>query len=421
MCLAPSLGSAQQAGQPAPYPTMVGAGLEEPYPDLLDYTLSGKGDVEEDNSPHSGFLRLPTALEDWFAFKQRLTELYGLTIGGSYGVLWQHYSSSPIDERNSVGGKFTFNLSYEITSRGYENPMWLEAVVEDRRPLGTELPPLFGGLAAGSMTPTAATWGEFDLGVTQFYLRQNLFNNRVQYAIGKLFAPNFVNPYPFFDDNRQFFNQAFTTSPTIPVPLRGFGLVGAAYPTDGGLYVKAGMYTTKSDDTGFTIDEFFNTPEHFYHVEVGWTSLAGQGVPLQARGPMDANNVHVTAWHKDDEKFGPPEANGVAFNANFKVREDVMVFLRGGVSEGWVIDRNLSAGFGWRPFEAYSDLFGLGIGWAQPSNDALRDQYVMEAFYRWHLTPNLAFTPNVKMIVNPALYPTEDTLWVFGLRGRLTF
>jgi porin len=57
----------------------------------------------------------------------------------------------------------------------------------------------------------------------------------------------------------------------------------------------------------------------------------------------------------------------------------------------------------------------------QPSNDALRDQYIMEAFYRWHLTPNLAFTPNVQMIVNPALNPDEDTLWVFGLRGRLTF
>jgi hypothetical protein len=66
--------------------------------------------------------------------------------------------------------------------------------------------------------------GEFDLGITQAYLRQNLFDSRFQYAVGKLFAPNFVNAYPFFDDNRQFLNQNFTTSPMIPVPLRALVL-----------------------------------------------------------------------------------------------------------------------------------------------------------------------------------------------------
>ena len=49
---------------------------------------------------------------------------------------------------------------------------------------------------ASPLSRCSPTWGDFDLGVTQFYLRQNLFNNSFQYAIGKLFAPNFVNPYP---------------------------------------------------------------------------------------------------------------------------------------------------------------------------------------------------------------------------------
>ena len=43
--------------------------------------------------------------------------------------------------------------------------------------------------------------------------------------LGKVFAPNYVNPYPFFDDNRQYLNQMYATSVTIPVPLRGFGAV----------------------------------------------------------------------------------------------------------------------------------------------------------------------------------------------------
>jgi len=46
-----------------------------------------------------------------------------------------------------------------------------------------------------------------------------------------------------------------------------------------------------------------------------------------------------------------------------------------------MIDKNLTTGFGRRPFEAYNDLFGFGIGWAQPAERRLRDQYTME-FYR---------------------------------------
>ncbi|HEY2858125.1 MAG TPA: hypothetical protein VGJ21_06895, partial [Terracidiphilus sp.] len=193
----------------------------EDHPDLLDGTLSGKGDQEADDQPTQPWLRAPTALAPWFAFKRELMENYGLAISGSYGVLGQNYSNSLTGQDNSVGGKFTLNVGYQMFNRGKPNALWLETVIEDRRPLGTDFAPLQAGLQTGSATATAPTWGDFPLGVTQFYLRQNLFNNSFQYAIGKLFAPNFVNPYPLFDDNRQYLSQMFTTSITIPVPLRG--------------------------------------------------------------------------------------------------------------------------------------------------------------------------------------------------------
>lgn len=410
-------------GQPAP--AFSQDDQDDAHPDLLDTTLSPKGDLEDDDKPKRGFLRLPTALAPWFEFKEQLAKKHGLLIGGSYGVLWQNYSSSLIDEEDSVGHKFTFNLSYALANRGAPNTLWYEMAVEDRRPLGTELPPLFGGLAAGTIVPTAATWGEFDLGVTQSYLRQDLFNHRVQYAVGKVFAPNFINAFPFFDDNRQFLNQTFSTSPTIPAPLRGFGAVGAWYPTQGGLYVKGGIYTNHSDDTGFTADAFFTEPEHFYHVEAGWSALARSGTPVQARGPMDTNNFSVTLWKRDEQDFGAPifhaGSEGIAFNANYLINGNFMVFARGGTSDGWIVDENVTAGFGWRPREEYSDLFGFGWGWAKPSNPFLREQNTWEVFYRFMLTENLALTPDIQYITDPALDPTEDELWVFSMRTRVTF
>jgi hypothetical protein len=53
-------------------------------------------------------------------------------------------------------------------------------------------------IGAGSAVPTAATWGQFDIGITQAYLRLSLAANRFQWTIGKIFAPNYLDAYPFF-------------------------------------------------------------------------------------------------------------------------------------------------------------------------------------------------------------------------------
>jgi len=336
-------------------------------------------------------------------------------------AFWGSNTNSLVDESYAVGQKTTFNFSYDLLNRGSPDALTFDLVVEDRGPIGTELPPLFGGLASGSIVPPAVTWGDFDLGITQAYIRQSLFNNHFQYTVGKVFAPNYLNAYPFFDDNRQFLNQTFSTGPTIASPLRGFGAVAAWYPTDTGLYLQSGIYTANSSDTGSTIKDFFTNDEHFYHFDIGWSGLAQTGTPINARGPMDANNVHVTLWHKDKQDSGSPEAEGAAFNVNYMVDDNVMVFLRGGLSDGWFVDRNLSAGFGWRPDNGTNDLFGLGAGWAHPSSDALDSQYTAEAFYRYQLTPNLALTPDLQMIVNPSLAPDVDVLWVASVRARVTF
>jgi carbohydrate-selective porin OprB len=294
--------------------------------------------------------------------------------------------------------------------------------VEDRRPLGTNLPPLFGGLGAGSIVPTAATWGEFDhIGISQAYIRQNLVSNRFQYTIGKIFAPNYLDAYPFFDDNRQFLSQQFSTNPTIPSPLRGFGWVVAAFPTNRSLYLKSGMFTTHSDNVGSTISDFFSKNEHFYMFEVGSSGLARTGIPIQARGPMDANNIHLTWWYRNALSTGAPRSYGLAFNANRMIGSQVMWFVRSGWSTGFAANWALSGGLGWRPAKTTSDLFGAGFGWTRPVGPVLRSQYTAETFYRFHVTPNFALTPDFQLVIHPSLNPTVSTIWVTSLRARLSF
>ncbi|KXU82545.1 hypothetical protein CI15_34055 [Paraburkholderia monticola] len=392
------------------------------YPDLLDGTLSAGGDLLDDETPQRGFFRAPTMLDPWFAWKRELREKYGFSFGGSWMVLWQNYSSSPIDQFNAVGSKLTLNFSYDLLNRNQPNALAIDMAVEDRRALGTNLPPLQAGLGAGSAVPTAATYGQFDMGITQLYVRQNLFENRFQYTIGKVFAPNFIDAYPFFDDNRQFLSQSFSTSPSIASPLRGFGAVAAWYPTSTGLYIKPGIFTSNSSDTGSTINDFFSKNEHFYMLEVGLSSLARSGTPIQARGPMDSDNIHLTGWYKNpQEEIGMPRAYGVAFNANYTVGNNLMWFTRAGWSDGWLIDRAAAVGLGWRPTQQHNDLFGVAVGWARPANHVLDSQYTGEIFYRFQVTPNFAITPDFQAVVHPALNPGTNVLWVVSMRSRIVF
>jgi porin len=63
------------------------------------------------------------------------------------------------------------------------------------------------------------------------------------------------------------------------------------------------------------------------------------------------------------------------------------------------------------------------LNWGEPNESTfapgLDDQITMEAFYRFQLTQQLALTPTLQYLKDPALNPLDDSLWVFGLRARI--
>jgi hypothetical protein len=55
----------------------------------------------------------------------------------------------------------------------------------------------------------------------------------------------------------------------------------------------------------------------------------------------------------------------------------------------------------------------------KPVASANRDQLAMELFYRLQLVDGIQISPDVQLIVDPALQPSRDFVAVFGLRSRL--
>ena len=65
-----------------------------------------------------------------------------------------------------------------------------------------------------------------------------------------------------------------------------------------------------------------------------------------------------------------------------------------------------------------SNLLGVDIGWGKPHDGSLGDQYTAEVFYRFQLAQNLAVTPDIQFLINPANNPNNDFITVFGIRTR---
>jgi porin len=101
-----------------------------------------------------------------------------------------------------------------------------------------------------------------------------------------------------------------------------------------------------------------------------------------------------------------------------------MPFVRGGYANdgGSLLEKSLSIGLGYNTFGG-RDQLGVAANWGEPNEDSfgsgLDDQYTFEVFYRLQLTKQLAITPDIQYLVDPALNPDEDKLWVVGLRARL--
>jgi len=119
-----------------------------------------------------------------------------------------------------------------------------------------------------------------------------------------------------------------------------------------------------------------------------------------------------------------PNGWGVAFSFSRLFADTWEPFFRAGYSEngGALWERSVSAGFGYYPGKK-DNVLGVGLNWSRPAEDVfgpgLDDQYTAEIYYRFQVMKVLTVTPDVQLIIDPALNPQESSIWVFGLRARL--
>lgn len=377
--------------------------------------------LNEDSQESKPLLRLnfmDRALAPWFSFKNKVNRSIGLSFGLDYSVVLMGASDSyGAAQQGSAGGIFRFFTNWTFFGLDSGNTGSLVFKVESRHRLGFDTPPqMFGLLNLGYHGITAGPYGAYSdstFGITNLYWSQRTLKGRLNFVVGVVDATDYIDIYALINPWTHFLNLAFLTSPTIPAPNQGLGFaVGAAASEN--IYIVAGLADANGNAQQAGFDTFFSNHEYFYHIELGWISSF-------ERRYLD--NVHITAWYADEKTVvDPVEAGwGISISAAYFIDDKWLPFLRGGFSSGGgaLLEASVSTGVGYH-FSESNDVAGIGFNLGSSSDSGKMDQFTSELFYRIQLSENLAITPDIQVVINPANNPDQSVIGIFGVRGRLS-
>jgi porin len=375
---------------------------------------SVRAQLEEDDELKDPVVRFPhidQALKPWLDFKHWVNQTIGLQFGFDYTTLFQWLSHSQTNEDHARMGIFRAYGSWTLIGRDTGNPGTLVYKVDHRHTMGTFLAPATLGSQAGYIGQTGMLFSEVDWVLVDLNWQQ-AFNDRKSGIILGRFDPNdFMGVLGYANPWTSFSNLSTLLNASVAFPDLSLGIGGGHWVTDQ-WYVKGSI----NDANGVVteIDWFDGGSEFFKWGEVGWSPTKKERY---------TRNVHLVVWDVDKRKDANIDsAHGLMLGANWTTDDQRwMGFVRGGWSDGDapIYNETYTAGL-LRKFRRNSDLLGLTVNWGDPPDDDLRSQTTGELFYRVQLAQNLAITPNLQLLKNPSLNPDKDTVWVFGLRMRLT-
>lgn len=357
-----------------------------------------------------GVAKLPRSLSvevDAALYDQGATET--LTGSSNFGTLgWQFSGSLRLFRRHGWGtGALGWTFLGSRSNSGAGSP---------QQTLSAEVGSI-SGLNA-NVVPNAAA-------IDEVFWRHSSVQQRWTLLIGR------VDQSAYFDANRvandgyrQFLAFAFENNLSVPWPT--YGGFGGVFRRElgSGSYLLASVAAIGDDPRV----PWSNTGHE------GWNGMLEIGASHMVPG-LGRGHVRVTPWHSSipgaqgfgvgvnvDQELGTWHRTAAA-DTSGPSRGRLIGFFRAGVGEPAVtpVQGFVSGGFAVHgPFGRPRDRVGVGIAWSNPSPGAgTRRETLVEAYYRFALSPALSLTPDVQVVVDPALDNTAGSSIVLGVRLHL--
>lgn len=369
--------------------------------------------VEEDlrTEPLFRFPEIDESMEDWYDFKSRIDSQHGLRFGIDYTGWYQHLSESLTDEDWAASGILRAYGEWTPFNRQDKNAGRLVFKLDNRHKIGSDGTIANLGGEAGYIGQTGVLFNDIGWEVIDFNWQQDLGEGSAGIIAGRFDPMDYLAVLGYANPWTTFANLSSLLSSAIAFPDVSWGIGGGSWLGDN-WYVKGSINDANGTLTNY--EWFRDGSEFFKWGELGWSP---------SQGERYTTNIHLGVWHVDDrEELGLDSAKGVTVGANWTSEDQRwMYFARAGWSDGdaALMEEAYTAGI-MRKFRRNADLLGLAVNWGQPPQDELDAQTTGEFFYRLQLAENLSITPNIQLLKDPALDQEDNTVWVTGLRIRLT-
>ncbi|MBW2540673.1 MAG: carbohydrate porin [Deltaproteobacteria bacterium] len=391
-------------------------------------TLANPGSIyeqfERDRERKDHIFQVPgvdLVTEPWSDFRTELDEKFGFRPAFSFTHIYQWASDTVGLKEQGSAYELNLNATWTVFGRKTESPTMVGFEFLYNQKIGTDIPPTALYTQIGSVYPTTIAFDDIDPSVGQLWLQQ-IIADRFGLRIGKYYPLDAYDFFPLKNFRMDFVDGVQSANLVIPLPDRGLGGF-AEYRPEPNIYVRAGLHDANADTEKTGFSSLFNNGDLFKILEVGIDPGFVERIP----GRAPSGDIHATFWQQDkrnDDNID--KAWGFAFSASQRIGR-LMPFIRYGYSDG--------GRFGPTPmshvvnlgvaidgiFDQSNDRIGIGLSWSHPANGDLDDQGAVDTFYHIQVTPQIAVTPSVQVILNPALYPNKDAVWVLGIRSRFNF
>ena len=372
--------------------------------------------LEEDDLEKASVFRFPEfdeTLKPWFEQKKKLNDEQGLQLSLAYTMTYQKASASLTDEDQGATGILRASGKWEALNRGQKNKGSLVFSIDNRHKLGDVAAADLAN-EIGYIGSTAVLFSDVGTVLVDFNWQQFANDGNTGILVGRYDPSDYLNILGYVNPWTTFQNLNTLLDSSVAYPDAGLG-AGFGHWFNDHWYTVAGF-----NDANGKLDEvnaYQDGAEFFKFAELGWSP---------GRDQRYLTNIHVSFWDVDErEQDGLDAAYGITVAANWTQNETWMIFGKLGWSDvdapndPQIYEESYTIG-GLYYFSDSSDLAGIAINHGELAAVGLGTQTTGELFYRIQFAQNLAITPSLQVLKDPALNDEKETITILGLRLRLT-
>jgi len=359
------------------------------------------------------FSAIDDFLQPWEEWEEEHLNGDGIYVFGHYAAIAQKTSKviNPTDDDSAATGVFRMFGVWDAINSNQKVDKGTFTVAFDHRHAYTDIANDALAINIGYLGVNSTFYNDTQFSLIYLKYAQAFNNNHTGLVIGRYDPNDHQNVVGYENPWETFTNIAVMLDASVAFPDSSWGIAGGHWTTDQ-WYVLGGI----NDANGLATDnlEFFEGGAEFYkYVHTGWSP---------SKKERYSKNINLLAWHVDErDNAGIDGAKGIALSAAWTFDEQWMPFTRLGFSDGDapIYNKSVTVGMQYK-FKHNDSQAGIAFNWGSPPND-LRDQVTAEAFYKIQLANNLTLTPDIQYINGASFNPVDTTVWIYGIRSRLTF